>query len=93
MNLEEAWDYLIETGLASEDTLRVVTSINGYSLDTLEDVLYAVAGYHSFDQLREEDGDFAHCADCDSVIDLDNDEFTTNGDDTYCEDCGEDDEN
>ena len=55
--VEEAWDYLIESGLASEETLQVVTSINGYSLDTLESVLYATAGYHSFDQYLDEDDD------------------------------------
>ena len=53
--VEEAWDYLIESGLASEETLQVVTNINGYSLDTLESVLYATAGYHSFDQYLDED--------------------------------------
>lgn len=55
MSVEEAWDYLIEQGLASGETLQVVTNINGYSLDTLESVLYAVAGYHSFDQYLDED--------------------------------------
>ena len=57
MSIQEAWDYLIENGLASEETLQVVTSINGYSLDTLESVLYATAGYHSFDQYLDEDDD------------------------------------
>ena len=52
---EEAWDTLIECGLASEETLQVVTSINGYSLETLENVLYATAGYHSFNQYLDED--------------------------------------
>lgn len=46
---------MVETGLASEDTLQVVTSINGYSLDTLESVLYATAGYRKFSQMEEED--------------------------------------
>lgn len=53
--VEEAWDTLIECGLVSEETLRVVTNINGYSLETLESVLYATAGYHSFDQYLDED--------------------------------------
>lgn len=57
MSVEDAWDYLLTNGLASEETLQVVTNINGYSLKTLEDVLYATAGYHSFDQLDEEDED------------------------------------
>lgn len=57
MSIQEAWDYLIENGLASEETLQVVTSINGYSLDTLESVLYATAGYHKFNQMDEDEED------------------------------------
>ncbi len=52
---DQAWDYLIENQLASEETLKVITSINGYSLDTLENVLYAVAGYEDFNQLIDEE--------------------------------------
>jgi len=56
--VEEAWDYLLETGIIKdEQTLQVVTNINGYSLKTLEDVLYATEGYRSFDQLLDEDDD------------------------------------
>lgn len=55
MSVQEAWDYLIDTGLASEETLQVVTNINGYSLDTLESVLYATAGYRKFSQMEELD--------------------------------------
>jgi len=47
----EAWDALIEQGV-SEDTLQVVTAINGWSTDTMEAVLFAVTGYRSFDQLE-----------------------------------------
>lgn len=32
-------------------------------------------------------GDYAHCADCDRVIDLDNDLWTADQNDTYCEIC------
>lgn len=49
--IEQAWDYLIDSCNVSEDTLKIVTSINGYSLDTLQDVLYAVTGYRSFEQV------------------------------------------
>ena len=52
MDKVEAWDVLIQQGV-SEDTLQVVTAINGWSLSTMEKVLYAVTGYRSFDQLRE----------------------------------------
>lgn len=54
MTLAQAWDTLIDMGV-SEETLRVVTNINGYSLDTLQNVLYSVAGYEDFDQLEDEE--------------------------------------
>jgi hypothetical protein len=46
------WDRLIELGI-SEDTLQIITSINGYNEDTLNDVLYAKFGYRSIDQIEE----------------------------------------
>jgi hypothetical protein len=54
--LIKLWDYLIETNATTEETLRVVTSINGYSLETLEDVLYATTGYRSLEQIKESEG-------------------------------------
>lgn len=51
--ISEKWDKLIEMGVC-EQTLQIVTSINGYSEETLNDVLYAYAGYNDFDQLKEE---------------------------------------
>ena len=53
MSTEQMWDALLELGV-SEQTLQIVTSINGYSRDTLEDVLYAHTGYRNFDQLEDE---------------------------------------
>lgn len=50
MTTDEAWDALIDIGV-SKETLRIITFINGYSIDTMNDVLYATAGYRSFDQL------------------------------------------
>lgn len=52
ITIENAWDTLVEMGV-SEETLQIITSINGYSLETLESVLYAYADYHSFDQLDD----------------------------------------
>jgi hypothetical protein len=55
MDAETAWEYLVDMGLATEETLVVVTSINGHSLNTLESVLFVVTGYRSFDQLLGDD--------------------------------------
>lgn len=56
MTEDEMWDRLIDLGL-SEETLKIVTSINGYSKQTLCDVLYAHSGYRNFDQLESGDRD------------------------------------
>lgn len=44
------WEALTQLGV-SEQTLQIVTSINGYSTETMCDILYAHTGYRSFDQL------------------------------------------
>jgi hypothetical protein len=53
----ELWDYLVETMTATEDELRLVCSINGTSLDTLESVLYSRTGYISLEQILEMEND------------------------------------
>lgn len=53
-NITDKWDLLVEMGI-SEETLDIITSINGYNLQTLEDVLYAKFGYRSFEQLEREE--------------------------------------
>ena len=44
---ETAWDTLLEMGV-SEQALQLVTCINGFTLEVLEEVLYAYAGYTDF---------------------------------------------
>lgn len=53
MRISKAWDALLASGL-SEETLQIVTSINGYSMETLSDVLYAHTGLRSFNQIESE---------------------------------------
>ena len=47
--LNRMWNILIEDCGVSEETLRIITNINGYNSQTLHDVLYAVAGERLFD--------------------------------------------
>ena len=56
MNTEinELWDWMILHNLATQETLKIITSINGYTLETLLDVLYVVTGYRSWDQYLAE---------------------------------------
>lgn len=51
--IAEIWDYLVENGIVSEETLRIITSINGYNITTLNDVLYTTTGYRDINQLIE----------------------------------------
>jgi len=55
LNTEEMWD-LLENYCCSEETIRVVTSINGYSEETMLNILYATTGLRSFEQLADEYG-------------------------------------
>jgi hypothetical protein len=56
MTAEQMWDKLIEMGV-SEETLQVVTDINGYTEKTMESVLFATTAYRTFDQLEDESDD------------------------------------
>ena len=49
MDTETAYEALIEAGVATEGELQLVTNINGYSLETLVDVLYARTGYRDLE--------------------------------------------
>jgi hypothetical protein len=49
-----AWDKLVDMGFFTDQELELITSINGYNIDTLNDALYARYGYHSLDQMLEE---------------------------------------
>ncbi|MCM1226394.1 MAG: hypothetical protein NC320_03085 [Clostridium sp.] len=53
MSLDEMWDYLLDYVGVSEETLQVVTNINGYNEQTMCDILYAVTGYRDFEQLDD----------------------------------------
>lgn len=53
MQKAEMWDKLEDLGV-SEQTIQIVTDINGYSEETLLDILYAYTGYRNFDQLEDD---------------------------------------
>lgn len=53
MTVEDMWNELFDLGV-SEQTLQIVTDINGYSKETMLDILYAHTGYRNFEQHKEE---------------------------------------
>ena len=52
-NLENLWEKLVDYGVATEEEIQLVTSINGYSENTLNDILYCRTGYGDFEQWEE----------------------------------------
>lgn len=49
------WDWLIDMGIATHEELRLITDINGYCIETLNDVLYARTGYRDREQMEGEE--------------------------------------
>ena len=54
MNRLELWDAIIEYGIATEEELELVTAINGFHDDALNDVIYVRTGYRNIEQLLED---------------------------------------
>jgi hypothetical protein len=53
MKLEDIWDEIVDLEIATKDELILVTTINGYNEETLNDVLFVKTGYRSIEQLKE----------------------------------------
>jgi len=51
--INELYEKLIDEGLFTSEELDLITSINGYSIDTLNDCIYARYGYRDCDQMQE----------------------------------------
>lgn len=51
MTKQQLWDLLVEHNIATDNELQLITDINGYSIDTLNSVLYARTGYRDWEQL------------------------------------------
>ncbi len=48
---ETMWQILEDYGVADNDEINLVTSINGYTEKTMQDILYARTGYRDFEQV------------------------------------------
>lgn len=53
MELNEIYDYLVCTGIATEEEIQLVTDINGWNEEALNDIVYARTGYRSMKQYLE----------------------------------------
>ena len=49
----ELYDLLIDHGIATEKEISLVTSINGFSEDTLNQILFSRTAYRTLEQYKE----------------------------------------
>ncbi len=53
--INEVWGYLVDNDYFTDDELRLITDINGFNLETLNDCLFARYGYRDLKQMLEEE--------------------------------------
>lgn len=54
MSIDEMWGILESQFGVLDSAIQLVVEINGYSRQTMEDILYVTTGLHSFDQVDDE---------------------------------------
>ena len=54
-DMHELWDYIIDYGIATEDEVALVTSINGTNLEAFESILFSRTGYRDLEQIKMEE--------------------------------------
>ena len=54
MTVDEMWEKIVEDGIATEAECQLVTDINGYTKETMLDILEARTGYKNFEQMEDE---------------------------------------
>ena len=52
--IERMWDWLVDMGIATHEEIKLITQINGYNIETLNDVLFARTGYRDREQMEGE---------------------------------------
>lgn len=55
-NTEFAWDFCLDHEIASEQELSLVTKLNGFSWETIMDVIFVRTGYRDIEQYVEMEG-------------------------------------
>ena len=54
-NTDQIHDTLIDLGIATEEEITLVTSINGTNEEAYNDILFVRTGYRSLEQLNDVD--------------------------------------
>lgn len=57
MTKKELFNRIIEEGIATESEINLVTDITGYSMEILNQIIYARTGYRDIEQYEESEAD------------------------------------
>ena len=69
MTTNELWTLIVKYGIAIDSEIDLVTDINGNSIETLNDIIYARTGYRDIESYEESEFD----DDDDEPADIDSD--------------------
>lgn len=61
--LDKLWDFIVNNSIATTEEVNLVTDINGYNEEALNDIIYARTGYRDYEQCM--DDNYAGDADLD----------------------------
>lgn len=53
MDFENAYDYIIDMGITTQEAVDLVCDINGSSINTINDIVYVKCGYNTLQQYLE----------------------------------------
>jgi hypothetical protein len=53
LSIDYMWDRIVDLNIATQEELELITSINGYNIESLNDVIYVRTGYRDIEQLEE----------------------------------------
>ncbi len=54
--LNKIFDFIVEWNIATEEEIQLVTNINGWNEDSLNDIIYVRSGYRDMEQYKESEG-------------------------------------
>lgn len=54
--LNKIFDFIVEWNIATEEEIQLVTNINGWNEDSLNDIIYVRSGYRDMKQYKESEG-------------------------------------
>lgn len=55
MDINNIYDYIVELGIATEEEVNLVTCINGYNEEVLNNIIYVRTGYRTIEQLIDDE--------------------------------------